>query len=56
VWRGRKFWVGMDMKVHEIGPASASLVGRGETEAPLGVRMNGNGVANGVGRKNDFTD
>lgn len=19
VWRGRKFWVGVDMKVHEIG-------------------------------------
>ena len=43
VWRGRRFWVGVDMKVHEIREE-----GEGEME-----RMNGNGhgVVNGLGRK-----
>lgn len=43
VWRGRRFWVGVDMKVHKI---------RGEGEGEM-ERMNGNGngVVNGVGRK-----
>lgn len=27
VWRGRRFWVGVDMKVHEIGDHSAAADG-----------------------------
>ena len=52
VWRGRRFWVGVDMKVHEI-------VDQGATEREAGKsgvgKMNGglnrHGVANGSKKK-----
>ena len=33
VWRGRKFWVGVDMKVHEIAEEGEGKVGNGSVGA-----------------------
>ena len=60
VWRGRRFWVGMDMKVHEIqSPSEESEKGPGAGAGPrvrenrVGgeARMNGNGFASGSSKK-----
>ena len=44
-WRGRKFWVGMDMKVHEIGGREDVRAERGERSG----RIIGNGSGDGSG-------
>ncbi|KAI4094514.1 MAG: hypothetical protein LQ339_007475 [Xanthoria mediterranea] len=42
VWRGRRFWVGMDMKVHEIDATGT------ESNEDMGIPSNFEGRSNGV--------
>ncbi|KAL8969384.1 MAG: hypothetical protein Q9197_004378 [Variospora fuerteventurae] len=43
VWRGRRFWVGMDMKVHEIDAKGT------ESMEDMGILTNANGKSDGPG-------
>ena len=63
VWRGRRFWVGMDMKVHALddGKKDEGKGAGGDVRASVGGtrtrgegnegRMIGNGFVNGSGKK-----
>lgn len=46
-WRGQKFWVGVDMKVHEIAETKMASDGDDEMQPMI---MNGNGTRSGHGK------
>jgi hypothetical protein len=53
-WRGRRFWVGLDMKVHEIleeGESEGTVVGESNAQTSLKGKGSVAGT-NGVERRN----
>ena len=53
VWRGRKFWVGVDMRVHEIGGHEGHVEGETLGRTQIGLRVGRDSGSGGEsGRKN----